>query len=91
VISTRLLLVSSALAGSGWILPASAPVDQSDIEALIARVGERVTAYLPAGAAAHLHRALHRCQKIRMAERIRESIRQLRAQPRPTTPGPPKP
>jgi hypothetical protein len=29
-------------------------------------------------------------EKIRMAERVRESIRQLRAQPRPTQPGPPK-
>lgn len=43
--SIRLLIVSSAIAGSGWLLPASAPVDQPGIEGLIARVGERVTAY----------------------------------------------
>ena len=41
----RLLLVSSALAGSGWILHASAPVDRPDINALISQVGERVAAY----------------------------------------------
>jgi len=29
-------------------------------------------------------------EKIRMAERVRESVRQLRAQPRPAMPGPPK-
>ena len=28
-------------------------------------------------------------EKIRMAERVRDSVRQLRAQPRPTKPGPP--
>ena len=41
----RLLLVSSALAGSGWILPASAPVERPEIDALIAKVGLRVAAY----------------------------------------------
>lgn len=41
----RVLLVSSALAGSGWILPAGGPVDRPDINALIAQVGERVAAY----------------------------------------------
>jgi hypothetical protein len=29
-------------------------------------------------------------EKIRMAERVRESVRQLRARPRSTMPGPPK-
>lgn len=29
-------------------------------------------------------------EKIRMAERVRESVKQLRAQPRPPRPGPPK-
>jgi len=29
-------------------------------------------------------------EKIRMAERVRESVRQLRDQPRPTMPEPPK-
>lgn len=29
-------------------------------------------------------------EKIHMAERVRESVKQLRAQPRPTPPGPPK-
>jgi hypothetical protein len=29
-------------------------------------------------------------EKIRMAERVRESVRQLRAQPRPPQPEPPK-
>jgi hypothetical protein len=30
-------------------------------------------------------------EKIRMAEQVRESVTQLRAQPRPTQPAPPKP
>ena len=29
-------------------------------------------------------------EKIRMAERVRERVKQLREQPRPTQPGPPK-
>jgi hypothetical protein len=30
-------------------------------------------------------------EKIRMAERVRDSVKQLRAQPRPIAPGPPPP
>ena len=41
----RLLFVSSALAGSGWILSASAPVDRPDVDTLIAHVGQRVIEY----------------------------------------------
>jgi hypothetical protein len=41
----RLLLISSALAGSGWMLPAAAPGDRRDIDALVAEVGGRVAAY----------------------------------------------
>jgi hypothetical protein len=41
----RLLLVSSALAGSNWILLASAPVDRPDVSGLIAHVGERLATY----------------------------------------------
>jgi hypothetical protein len=41
----RLLLVSSALAGSNWILLASAPVDRPDVSGLIAQVGERLAVY----------------------------------------------
>lgn len=41
----RVLLVSSALAGSGWMLPASGPLDRPDINGLVAQVGERVAAY----------------------------------------------
>ena len=41
----RLLLVSLALAGSGWMLPAARAVDRPDLNTLIAQVGDRVAAY----------------------------------------------
>jgi hypothetical protein len=41
----RLLLISSALAGSSWLVPAGAAIERRDIDALVAEVGERVAAY----------------------------------------------
>jgi hypothetical protein len=41
----RLLLITSALAGSGWILPVRPPMDRRDIDALVVQVGARVAAY----------------------------------------------
>ena len=41
----RLLLLSSAFAGSSWIVAARAPADGHDIDALVSQVGERVAAY----------------------------------------------
>src|SRR5215204_6645378 len=39
------LLLSSALCGCGWILHAAGPQERQDPGAVIARVGERLTAY----------------------------------------------
>jgi hypothetical protein len=41
----RLLLVSSAFAGSSWILSARMAMDRPDIDVLVAQVAERVVAY----------------------------------------------
>lgn len=41
----RVLLVSSALAGSGWMQPASGLVDRQAVNAVMTQVGERVAAY----------------------------------------------
>jgi hypothetical protein len=42
---TRCLIISSAFAGSSWIVCAGAAVDRRDIDALVAQVGDRVVAY----------------------------------------------
>jgi hypothetical protein len=41
----RSLAVVAAVAGSGWIVPASATADRPDVGALMARVAERLAAY----------------------------------------------
>jgi hypothetical protein len=43
--SIRLVLVTTALAGSGWIAHASGAPARPDVRALVAHIGERVTAY----------------------------------------------
>jgi hypothetical protein len=43
--SIRLVLVTAALAGSGWIVRASQTPERPDVRALVAHVGERVAAY----------------------------------------------
>ena len=43
--STRFVLVTAALAGSGWIARASDAPARPDVRAIVARVGERVAAY----------------------------------------------
>lgn len=41
----RWLIISSAFAGSSWIVSARAPMDGRDLDVLVAQVGERVVAY----------------------------------------------
>ena len=42
---TRTLLCTAAFAASGWIVPTGAAPDRPDVDALVARIGERVVAY----------------------------------------------